>query len=165
MAPKKTKAEPGTAGAAKPTKKSRASGSIDAASADVAANHAHAQSPFGQLQADHLVKVHEALAKVRSCVIFQGLSDESPLSIKDGGSQSPFCQKDMAIALSGGEKTLCTDAPATSSGSTTRGFATTGCRSTEDKYKLFKSLTTQVVTHRQPIRLICMWLWTMRTTR
>ena len=72
---------------------------IRAEAAAPTANANQAQSPFGKGQAAHLVKVHEALTKIRGCEIFQNLSDALPLAVKDGGNQAPFCHKDFVQAL------------------------------------------------------------------
>jgi hypothetical protein len=56
-------------------------------------------SPFGKGQAEHLVKVHEALTTIRGCEIFQDLCEATPLTIKEGGSQCPFAQRDLTQVL------------------------------------------------------------------
>jgi hypothetical protein len=56
-------------------------------------------SPFGKGQAEHLVKVHEALTTIRGCELFQDLCEATPLTIKEGGSQCPFAQRDLTQVL------------------------------------------------------------------
>ncbi|CAE7533139.1 unnamed protein product, partial [Symbiodinium pilosum] len=52
---------------------------------------------------DHLCRIHEALKTIRGHSVFDGIDGARPLSISQGGHQTPFDKKDAVSALSKGE--------------------------------------------------------------
>ena len=53
--------------------------------------------PENPAVAAHLVRVHEALVTVRGCHIFAGVQSKKPLTINEGGTMAPFCQKSLSL--------------------------------------------------------------------
>ncbi|CAE7679450.1 unnamed protein product [Symbiodinium sp. CCMP2592] len=54
------------------------------------ADSAWADNSQGNLCAEHLIRVHEALKAIRDCSVFDGIDAAEPLTIAQGGHQEPF---------------------------------------------------------------------------
>ncbi|CAE7207986.1 unnamed protein product [Symbiodinium sp. KB8] len=86
---------------AKPAGKAKAKGKAKAAAVAMVPDAAVPllDNSEGNACADHLMKVHEALQLIRDRPIFAGIDSAAPLSIAQGGKQSPFCLSDAVQAL------------------------------------------------------------------
>ena len=68
---------------------------------------AKAAKPLMPSHAQHLVKVHKALATIRNCPIFSQAATSQPLSLAQGGSEHPFSESSCRVVLKQGRSYAC----------------------------------------------------------
>jgi len=67
--------------------------------ADAALVPPSAATPQGKELTAHLLHVHESLTVIRNCAIFDGIHEELPLTIAEGGNQAPYSKRNFSQIL------------------------------------------------------------------